>query len=76
MIWTMDQLARNKVPVAAVSYHGDMYVPVEWSEETARHIPHFALWITNEWEHNGLGADGARIVARIVARLLEMADSV
>ena len=29
MIWTMDQLARNKVPVAAVSYHGDMYVPVE-----------------------------------------------
>jgi hypothetical protein len=49
-----------------------MYVPIAWSRETARHIPRFALWITNEWEHNGLGIDGPRIVAR----LLEMADSV
>ncbi len=71
-LYDLDQLARNQVPVAAVSYHGDMYVPIEWSEETARHIPHFSQWITNEWEHNGLGLDGPRIVAR----LLEMADSV
>jgi len=71
-LYDLDQLARNQVPVAAVSYHDDMYVPIEWSKETARHIPRFALWITNEWEHNGLGIDGPRIVAR----LLEMADSV
>jgi pimeloyl-ACP methyl ester carboxylesterase len=71
-LYDLPQLARNEVPVAAVSYFGDMYVPIEWSEETARHIPHFAQWITNEWEHNGLGLDGPRIVAR----LLEMADSV
>ena len=71
-LYDLPQLARNEVPVAAVSYHGDMYVPIEWSEETARHIPHFAQWITNEWEHNGLGLDGPRIVAR----LIEMADSV
>ncbi len=71
-LYDLQQLARNEVPVAAISYHGDMYVPIEWSEETARHIPHFAQWITNEWEHNGLGLDGPRIVAR----LMEMADSV
>ena len=71
-LYDLAQLSRNEVPVAAVSYHGDMYVPIEWSEETARHIPHFAQWITNEWEHNGLGLDGPRIVAR----LIEMADSV
>ena len=71
-LYDLPQLARNEVPVAAVSYHGDMYVPIEWSEETARHIPRFAQWITNEWEHNGLGVDGPRIVAR----LIEMSDSV
>lgn len=71
-LYDLPQLARNEVPVAAVSYHGDMYVPIEWSEETARHTPHFSQWITNEWEHNGLGLDGPRIVAR----LMEMADSV
>jgi pimeloyl-ACP methyl ester carboxylesterase len=71
-LYDLNQLARNEIPVAAVSYHGDMYVPIEWSEETARHVPHFAQWITNEWEHNGLGLDGPKIVAR----LIEMADSV
>ncbi len=71
-LYDLAQLARNEVPIAAVSYHADMYVPIAWSEETARHIPRFAQWITNEWEHNGLGLDGPKIVAR----LLEMADSV
>ena len=71
-LYDLKQLAQNEVPVAAVSYYGDMYVPIEWSEETARHIPRFSQWITNEWEHNGLGVDGPRIVGR----LLEMADSV
>jgi pimeloyl-ACP methyl ester carboxylesterase len=70
-LYDLNQLANNEVPIAAVSYHGDMYVPIEWSEETARHIPHFAQWITNEWEHNGLGLDGPRIIAQ----LLEMAET-
>lgn len=71
-LYDLSQLAKNEVPIAAISYHGDMYVPIEWSEETARHLPRFAHWITNEWEHNGLGIDGARILGR----LLEMAESV
>lgn len=64
-LYDLDQLAKNEVPVAAISYYDDMYVPIEWSVETARHIPHFNLWITNEWEHNGLRIAGPRIIERL-----------
>jgi pimeloyl-ACP methyl ester carboxylesterase len=59
-------LSRNSVPTACAVYSDDMYVPREFSEETARHMPHVKLWITNEYEHNGLRADGARILDRLI----------
>lgn len=68
-LYDLDQLSRNEVPVSAISYYGDMYVPIEWSRETALHMPRFAQWITNEWEHNGLGVDGERIMKRLMAML-------
>ncbi|MCP5538457.1 MAG: alpha/beta fold hydrolase [Akkermansiaceae bacterium] len=71
-LYDLDQLARNEVPVAAISYYDDMYVPIEWSDETARHIPNFNLWVTNEWEHNGIGVDGPRILERLLEMLHEV----
>lgn len=68
-LYDLDQLEQNKVPVAAISYYEDMYVPVELSRETALHIPHFYQWVTNEWEHNGLGKDGAKILKRLLDKL-------
>lgn len=70
-LYDLEQLARNEVPVSAISYYEDMYVPIEWSRETALHIPGFAQWVTNEWEHNGIGVDGERIMKRLLEMLRE-----
>ena len=69
-LYDLDQLAKNEVPIAAISYYEDMYVPVEWSRETAQHIPNFYQWVTNEWEHNGLGKDGPKIIKTLLAKLV------
>jgi len=69
-LYDLDQLARNEVPVAAISYYEDMYVPIEWSRETAEHIPNFYQWVTNEWEHNGIAKDGPKIVNRLLGKLV------
>jgi len=71
-LYDLDRLAKNEVPISAISYYDDMYVPIEWSAETARHIPHFNLWVTNEWEHNGIGVDGPRILERLLEKLHEV----
>lgn len=71
-LYDLERLARNEVPIAAISYYDDMYVPIEWSAETARHIPRFNLWVTNEWEHNGIGVDGPRILSRLLEMLHEV----
>ena len=59
--------ALSTVPVVAAVYYDDMYVHREFSEETAREVPHIKLWVTNEYEHNGLRADGAAVLGRLLA---------
>lgn len=58
-------LARNRVPVAAVAYADDLYVPLAFTQETAARVPNVRLWVTNELEHDGLRADGARVFGRL-----------
>lgn len=58
-------LAANQVPVAAAIYLEDMYVPRVFSEEAALLIGGLRAWKTNEYEHNGLRADGGRILDRL-----------
>ncbi len=60
-------LATNTVPAAAAMYYDDMYVEREHSEATARAIPGLRVWVTNEYQHNGLRADGATILDRLIA---------
>lgn len=69
-LYDLDQLAQNTVPIAAISYYDDMYVPIELSRQTALHIPHFKQWITNEWEHNGIGIAGDTILRKLLRMLL------
>ncbi len=71
-LYDLDQLASNEVPVSAISYYSDMYVPIEWSRETALHMPRFYQWVTNEWEHNGIGVDGPRIARVLLDKLKEV----
>jgi len=62
------QLARNDVPSAAVIYAEDMYVPRGLSEQTAARISGMKVWLTNEFEHNGLRASD-RVFERLMAML-------
>ena len=73
MLYDLDKLAANTVPVSAISYYDDMYVPIEWSEETAQHTGNFRIWATNEWEHNGIGVAGSKIISRLLSQLDEPA---
>ncbi len=59
-------LEANEVPAAAMVYAQDMYVERAFSEETAARIAGMRLWLTNEYEHNGLRADGGRILGRLI----------
>ena len=65
-LYDVEKLRQNRVPVAAAVYFDDMYVHREFSEETARIVPNMKLWITNQYEHNGLRADGEAVVDRLL----------
>jgi pimeloyl-ACP methyl ester carboxylesterase len=65
-LYDPEVLARNTVPVAAALYYFDMYVDLDWSLETVARVPHLKPWITSEYEHNGLRADGERILDRLI----------
>ena len=65
-LYDEDQLARNEVPVAATIYVDDVYVERTFAEETARLVQGLRPWITNEYAHNGLRADGERVVGRLI----------
>jgi hypothetical protein len=60
------RLRENEVPAAAIAYADDLYVERAFSEETAALVRGLRLWLTNEYEHNGLRADGARILGRLI----------
>ena len=62
-LYDADRLRANCVPCAAVIYADDMYVERAFSEETARLIG-CRYWLTNEYQHNGLRADGAAVLGR------------
>ncbi|WP_106815573.1 alpha/beta fold hydrolase [Microbacterium timonense] len=61
-------IAASGVRGAAAVYVNDVYVPLEFSLETARLLPHVTPWITSEHEHNGLRAGD------VLARLIDIAD--
>ena len=66
MLYDVARLKQNRVPVAAAVYYNDMYVHREFSEETAAMVPNIKLWVTSEYEHNGLRADGEAILDRLL----------
>jgi pimeloyl-ACP methyl ester carboxylesterase len=60
------RLAANEVPLTAAVYYDDMYVDAELQAETARAVGNTRIWVTNEYEHNGLRADGGHVLARLM----------
>jgi pimeloyl-ACP methyl ester carboxylesterase len=61
------RLAANEVPVAAAVYHDDMYVDTAHALETARTVRGLRTWVTDEFEHDGVGAGGPRVLDRLLA---------
>lgn len=66
ILYDVERLRANRVACAAAIYYDDMYVERELSEETARTIGGIKLWITNEYEHDGLRADGEQLLDRLL----------
>jgi pimeloyl-ACP methyl ester carboxylesterase len=65
-LYDPEVLARNTVPAAAAIYADDLYVERAFSEETAAAVRGLRPWLTSEHEHNGLRADGDRILGRLL----------
>jgi pimeloyl-ACP methyl ester carboxylesterase len=65
-LYDADRLRRNEVPVAATIYVNDLFVERDFAEETAATICGLRTWQTDEFEHNGLRADGERVLGRLI----------
>jgi pimeloyl-ACP methyl ester carboxylesterase len=66
-LYDAEVLGSVDVPCAAAVYADDPYVERAFSEETAALVPKMQTWVTDELHHNGLRADGARILDRLLA---------
>jgi pimeloyl-ACP methyl ester carboxylesterase len=65
-LYDLARLQANEVPVAALIYAEDLYVERAFSEQTARTVPRMRHWLTNEYDHDGLRKDGARVLGRLL----------
>jgi pimeloyl-ACP methyl ester carboxylesterase len=65
-LYDPDVLRANQVPTAAAVYAEDMYVERAFSEETLSGLGSVRAWITSEYDHNGLRADGNRILGHLL----------
>jgi len=61
-----ERLAANEVPVAAAVYFDDMFVDSGLQLSTLSGLGSAQAWVTNEYEHDGIGAE------RVFARLRDM----
>lgn len=51
---------------AAAVYANDVFVPLDFSLDTAKHLPGVKLFITSEHEHNGLRASNGEVLAHLI----------
>jgi pimeloyl-ACP methyl ester carboxylesterase len=65
-LYDADRLRSNQVPSAAAIFTEDPYVERIFSEETAALICGLRPWLTNEYDHNALRADGGRVLDRLI----------
>jgi pimeloyl-ACP methyl ester carboxylesterase len=66
-LYDVPRLQANDVPAAAAVYYDDMYVPREYSAQTAATIKGLRAWVTNEYEHDGLRVSNGKVLDRLIA---------
>jgi pimeloyl-ACP methyl ester carboxylesterase len=65
-LYDLDALRSNEVAAAAAVYAEDPYVERVFSERTARSVPGLRVWLTSEYDHDGLRKDGERVLGRLL----------
>ncbi|MFI2363924.1 alpha/beta fold hydrolase [Promicromonospora sp. NPDC019610] len=65
-LYDLGRLAANEVPLAAIVYHDDMFVDSGLQLDTLSRVGSAQAWVTNEYEHDGIGD------ARVLERLREL----
>jgi pimeloyl-ACP methyl ester carboxylesterase len=60
------RLESNEVPSAAIVYGEDVYVERRFSEQAAARVRGLRVWLTNEYEHDGLRRDPDRVFGRLL----------
>lgn len=68
-VYLPEVLADTCVPVAAAVYFDDMFVPRELSLDTAATIRGTRVWVTNEYQHDGLRASDGAVLDHLLALL-------
>jgi pimeloyl-ACP methyl ester carboxylesterase len=68
-LYDPEVLAANEVPAVAAIYVDDLYVDRSFSEQTAAAVRGLRPWITNEFEHGGLGTASERLLDRLLGLL-------
>jgi pimeloyl-ACP methyl ester carboxylesterase len=67
VLYDVDRLRDNRVPVAAAVYDTDMYVSRDLSLRTAATIGGLRLWHTDEHQHDGLRVSDGEVLSRLFA---------
>jgi pimeloyl-ACP methyl ester carboxylesterase len=67
MLYDLEQLKHNTVPVSAAIYSEDMFVEMQYSLETSKQVGALKYWLTSEYEHNGIRMDGERVLDKLIA---------
>lgn len=65
-VYDFERLARNTAPLAAAVYYDDMYVDAHLQLDTLHRVGNAQAWVTNEFEHDGIGTP------RVLERLREI----
>jgi pimeloyl-ACP methyl ester carboxylesterase len=65
-LYDIGRLRANDIPAAAAVYAEDPYVERTFSEQTASTVPKLRVWLTSEYDHDGLRKDGERILGRLL----------
>jgi len=68
-LYDTSALQANNIPCSAAIYYNDIYVERQYSEETAHNVRGIKTWVTSEYEHNGLRADGEKVLGHLMALL-------
>lgn len=63
--YNIDVLREIETPIAATMYVDDIFVPLEISQASAAQLNDVRVYITNQWQHDGIGHAGKDIFARM-----------